>query len=332
MSMAAVAWALEWAPVKNPQEHVLLIAMANHAHEDGRNAWMSTRKLAERARCSTRTAQRHIDEMEARGLIVRGDQRQVEFIRAGHRPVVWDLSMHLRIDPSTPKEPAKRTGKRQVNRGDNLSPLTAEPDFRGDNLSPLTEEPQFSRGDKTVSPVTESRGDKSLRGDKNSDRGVTQLCHPNQEIEPKDRGVAFSGERHLPDAPAPPNAPLENLPAAEPEPTDAADPEDDPEPSRFCSRHRADPPYPCQGCGEARHQHSQWTARHAAAIARDRYEQTRAAAYARGLAMAACSMCDDEGYIGHRVCDHDPNTVDRMARQGGQNWRERTAEAKAVPK
>jgi hypothetical protein len=38
----------------------------------------------------------------------------------------------------------------------------------------------------------------------------------------------------------------------------------------------------------------------------DGSDSARAAAQARALAIANCSLCDDRGYIGARLCDHDP--------------------------
>ena len=43
MSIEAVAWVLKYAPVDDPQAVLVLIALANHAHDDGTVAFPSAR-------------------------------------------------------------------------------------------------------------------------------------------------------------------------------------------------------------------------------------------------------------------------------------------------
>ena len=93
MSLKAITWVLESAPVKSPAEQVVLYALADRAHDDGSCAWPSQSWLAARTRLSARTVRRHLAEMEGRGLIRRGDQRLVAHIPSQRRPVVWDLVM-----------------------------------------------------------------------------------------------------------------------------------------------------------------------------------------------------------------------------------------------
>lgn len=94
MSIEAVAWALRRAEVSDSLEHVILIALADHADAEGRGAWPSKATLAEYARCSVRTVHNKLRALEAAGTIVRGDQRLVEWMRADRRPVVYDLPIH----------------------------------------------------------------------------------------------------------------------------------------------------------------------------------------------------------------------------------------------
>ncbi|WJJ10356.1 helix-turn-helix domain-containing protein [Prescottella equi] len=93
MSIAAMTWALTAAPVESAQEHVILIALADRASDDGTAAWPSQDWIALRARCSTRTVRRHLRSLEDRGVIRRGDQSLVKHLRADHRPIVWDLNV-----------------------------------------------------------------------------------------------------------------------------------------------------------------------------------------------------------------------------------------------
>lgn len=91
-----MSWALRDAPVESSQEHVVLLALADRAHDDGRDAYPAQKWIAERARCSTRTVRRCLNSLEARGLIVRGDQDHVSHIRSDVRPVVWDLNLAMK--------------------------------------------------------------------------------------------------------------------------------------------------------------------------------------------------------------------------------------------
>ncbi len=93
MSLKAITWVMECAPVKSPAEQVVLYALADRAHDDGTCAWPAQAWLAERTRLSTRTVRRHLAEMEERGLIRRGDPQLVSHIPSQRRPIVWDLVM-----------------------------------------------------------------------------------------------------------------------------------------------------------------------------------------------------------------------------------------------
>ena len=95
MSLEAMLWALKNAPVINAEERLILIALADHSWDDGRAAWPSQATLAERSLVATRTVRRRLEQLEARGLISRGDQLLVQHLRSDHRPVVWDLMIPL---------------------------------------------------------------------------------------------------------------------------------------------------------------------------------------------------------------------------------------------
>lgn len=94
-----MSWALTAAPVESAQEHVILITLADRAADDGSAAWPSQDWIATRARCSTRTVRRHLQALEARGLIRRGDQTLVAHLRADSRPIVWDLALEVSKPP-----------------------------------------------------------------------------------------------------------------------------------------------------------------------------------------------------------------------------------------
>lgn len=134
MSLRAMVWVMEDAPV-DPNHMSLLIALADRASDDGTAAWPSQAWLADRTRLSVRTVKRRLSDLEAAGLIRRGDQQLIAHLRPDRRPVVWDIDMtKQRGDkltprdegpPVTPREvergaiPGKDGGPSQVTRGDN---------------------------------------------------------------------------------------------------------------------------------------------------------------------------------------------------------------------
>lgn len=90
-----MAWALNTAPVDSAQAALILVALAEHAHDDGTGAYPAQATIARKARCSVRTVRTYLGELEAAGLIVRGDQEHVAHFRPDRRPTVWNLSMHI---------------------------------------------------------------------------------------------------------------------------------------------------------------------------------------------------------------------------------------------
>lgn len=87
-----VLWAMKDAPVVDVEEWATLVAVAEFADEDGCNAYPSTKTISERTRISERTVQRRLDQLEGRGLIVRGDQSNIAAnIPLHKRPTLYDV-------------------------------------------------------------------------------------------------------------------------------------------------------------------------------------------------------------------------------------------------
>ena len=103
MSLKAILWVMEEAPVHNQGELAVLYALADRAHDDGSAAWPSQEWVAHRARCTSRTVRNHLSSMEARGLIKKGDPRHVAHIRKDVRPIVWNLNLDLRTNVERPE-------------------------------------------------------------------------------------------------------------------------------------------------------------------------------------------------------------------------------------
>ena len=108
MSVDALSWALKRAEVSDPQAALILIGLADHAHDDGTCAWPSQATLARYARCTDRTVRNRLVDLETAGLIRRGDQAIVAHLPSNRRPVVWDLA--LGGTPFRPERGAVLTG------------------------------------------------------------------------------------------------------------------------------------------------------------------------------------------------------------------------------
>ena len=74
VSLDPILWAMKDAPVKDAEEWAVLVCMAEHADEDGCNAFPSQATIAERTKLHVRTVARRVAELEARGLITPGNQ------------------------------------------------------------------------------------------------------------------------------------------------------------------------------------------------------------------------------------------------------------------
>jgi hypothetical protein len=90
---------------------LLMLAIADHASDDGTNAYPSVRRLAQRTRLSERTVQRTIQECEASGELVvnRPDTREHRpnyyTIRLDRLPMGDSSVTHANLSPM-PKRPA----------------------------------------------------------------------------------------------------------------------------------------------------------------------------------------------------------------------------------
>ena len=99
MSLTAMVWALNEAPWESATEALVLITLADYAGYD-ESPWIgacpSHQTIAEAARVSTRTVRRCLNNLEDRGVIVRGDQSITERFRPDRRPVVWNLNGQMK--------------------------------------------------------------------------------------------------------------------------------------------------------------------------------------------------------------------------------------------
>lgn len=94
MSMKALEWAMYDVPAEMTKGSLLriLLALADHADTEGNGAFPSQKRLCALTGYSRRTIQHGLHDLEASGLIVKGDQRLTEHY-GRHRPIVWNLTM-----------------------------------------------------------------------------------------------------------------------------------------------------------------------------------------------------------------------------------------------
>lgn len=69
MSVQALSWALHESPVRNKGDLLVLIALADSAHQDGDGAYPSVAILARVARMSSRSVQESLRRLESTGII-----------------------------------------------------------------------------------------------------------------------------------------------------------------------------------------------------------------------------------------------------------------------
>ena len=85
-------------------------------------------------------------------------------------------------------------------------------------------------------------------------------------------------------------------------------------PVGWCVRHPGGTAARCRPCGDARRAKEAWEAERVQAAKAARSSEVHEFAHATALAIADCGLCDEHGYLGTMVCDHDPGTTERAGR------------------
>lgn len=93
MSLKATIWVMDEAPAKSFEEIIVLYALANGADEHGRSTWLQQERVARRIGCSLEEVTGHLEELERRGVISKGNQEIVSHYPEEDRPTVWDLNL-----------------------------------------------------------------------------------------------------------------------------------------------------------------------------------------------------------------------------------------------
>jgi hypothetical protein len=133
MSVQALGWVLENSAARLGAR-LVLIALANHAHDDGSNAYMSQATIAREARLTVRQVRRCLNELETSGEIIRSGKTE-------HGVVKWQLRMSDRTEcPPGHSRPSDRTNRAKSVHEMSDKPLT-EPSrtVRGAQARPTTD-------------------------------------------------------------------------------------------------------------------------------------------------------------------------------------------------
>ena len=153
MSMKALEWAMYQVPsemVKGALLRILLL-LADHADTQGKGAFPSQKRIVALTGYSRRTIQNGLHELEAAGLIRRGDQRITEHL-GKYRPVVWDLTMKdFRGAKNTPLEQSTQEAQHTAplnklegrNQGRKKTSLEAQPGAQHDCAQNLYKEEPY---------------------------------------------------------------------------------------------------------------------------------------------------------------------------------------------
>lgn len=215
MTILTMVWALKRAPVpaNDPVAHLVLIAYADHANDDGTAAWPSVATVASYARCTPRTVHTKLRLLLEHGLMRPGDQQLVDHLPANRRPVVYDLVMDSTPEPAGagtdlgPGETAGQAGVKFLHpRTGALEAVAVDNSRSGVNpASPQSSESVDNRpaGVKPVSPHPVDKPDSGVKrvspqeqvwGERERTSGV-KLSSDKPPLEPpkKDQGLPQSG-------------------------------------------------------------------------------------------------------------------------------------------
>ncbi len=129
MSLRALTWAIYeiGSTLKDASAYRVLLILADNANDEGRGAYPSASTIAEETGMSLRTVRNKLNDLEAAGIIMRGDQALADYLPANRRSVVWDLNLdNNRHAESAPQHTPATT----TTRGAKSAPQTDGPDVQ----------------------------------------------------------------------------------------------------------------------------------------------------------------------------------------------------------
>lgn len=151
MSLTAMQWAMSKAPIKRNasqcRNRLVLVALADRYNDDTGFCWPSIKTIATEIGVSERTVHKAIKDLEAAGLIERGNPRWVAHLRADRRPIVWTLNLGM-VKPPEGQRPTDNGVGEALARGEGA--ITPS-DSRGEDVFSERGEDVFNHGVKTCS-------------------------------------------------------------------------------------------------------------------------------------------------------------------------------------
>ena len=177
MSLKAIIWVMEDAPVENHGELAVLYALADRANDDGTAAYPSQEWVSYRARCTDRTVRNHLKNLEGREVIRRGDQSLVSHFPVNRRPIVWDLNYRAvrpenwcpenisgrKIGAVRPENPDTLTGKsEQLGRKPVSDKPSYKPSYKPSNNRPWEALRNWTPTDEQRRKLEEKHGGKDI--------------------------------------------------------------------------------------------------------------------------------------------------------------------------
>ena len=129
MSLRALTWAIYeiGSTLKDASAYRVLLILADNANDEGKGAYPSASTIAEETGMSLRTVRNKLNDLEAAGIIMRGDQALADYLPANRRSVVWDLNLdnNRRAESAPQHTPATTT-----TRGAKSAPQTDSSDVQ----------------------------------------------------------------------------------------------------------------------------------------------------------------------------------------------------------
>lgn len=154
MSLRAMLWAMDEAPVESATERLILIYLADYASDDGTGIFPAMQKIADRSGFSRSTVKRIVKRLADRGVLVPGDARMVGHYREDKRPNVWNLvydSTDVLATVARAKVAMNGVDRASFNGGSHCTPV----DSGGSHVNPRGGSHEAERGVTAMTPKPE---------------------------------------------------------------------------------------------------------------------------------------------------------------------------------